>query len=77
MLLICYLIYKDFFLQALGVFGLCQILGGINYLKTKIIGDDFQTLFQFIIYLIGGVVIAVGTLLTISGKHIYILIIFL
>ncbi|XP_025411065.1 dolichyl-diphosphooligosaccharide--protein glycosyltransferase subunit STT3A [Sipha flava] len=55
-------------MMALGVFGLCQILGGINYLKTKIIGDDFQTLFQFIIYLIGGVVIAVGTLLTISGK---------
>lgn len=60
------------FLQALGVFGLCQILGGINYMKTKIIGEDFQTMFQFIMYLIGGAVVAVGTLLTISGKHFYI-----
>uniref|UniRef100_A0A2S2PT40 Dolichyl-diphosphooligosaccharide--protein glycosyltransferase subunit STT3A n=1 Tax=Schizaphis graminum TaxID=13262 RepID=A0A2S2PT40_SCHGA len=55
-------------MMALGVFGLCQILGGINYMRTKIIGDDFQTLLQFIIYLIGGVVIAFGTLLTITGK---------
>lgn len=56
------------FLQALGVFGLCQILGGINYLRTKIIGDDFQVLFQFIIYLIGGLVAVVGGLLSITGK---------
>ncbi|XP_060868953.1 dolichyl-diphosphooligosaccharide--protein glycosyltransferase subunit STT3A [Metopolophium dirhodum] len=55
-------------MMALGVFGLCQILGGINYMRTKIVGDDFQTLFQFIIYLIGGTVIAFGTLLTITGK---------
>ncbi|XP_060850792.1 dolichyl-diphosphooligosaccharide--protein glycosyltransferase subunit STT3A [Rhopalosiphum padi] len=55
-------------MMALGVFGLCQILGGINYMRTKIVGDDFQTLLQFIIYLIGGVVIAFGTLLTITGK---------
>lgn len=55
-------------MMALGVFGLCQILGGINYMRTKIVGDDFQTLFQFIIYLIGGIVIAFGTLLTITGK---------
>ncbi|VVC39577.1 Hypothetical protein CINCED_3A020828 [Cinara cedri] len=55
-------------MMALGVFGLCQILGGINYMRTKVVGDDFQTLFQFIIYLIGGVVIAVGTLLTVTGK---------
>lgn len=57
------------FIQALGVFGLCQILGGVNYLRTKIVGDDFQTLLQFIIYLIGGIVIAFGTLLTITGKN--------
>jgi len=56
-------------MKALGVFGLCQILGGINYMRTKIVGDDFQTLLQFIIYLIGGVVIAFGTLLTITGKN--------
>ncbi|XP_015375928.1 PREDICTED: dolichyl-diphosphooligosaccharide--protein glycosyltransferase subunit STT3A-like [Diuraphis noxia] len=37
-------------MMALGVFGLCQILGGINYMRTKIVGDDFQTLLQFIIY---------------------------
>ncbi|XP_025203184.1 dolichyl-diphosphooligosaccharide--protein glycosyltransferase subunit STT3A [Melanaphis sacchari] len=55
-------------MMALGVFGLCQILGGINYMKTKIVGEDFQALLQFIIYLIGGVVIASGTLLTITGK---------
>ncbi|KAL5242654.1 hypothetical protein ACI65C_010064 [Semiaphis heraclei] len=55
-------------MMALGVFGLCQILGGINYMRTKIVGDDFQTLLQFIIYLIGGIVIAFGTLLTITGK---------
>ncbi|KAL4120880.1 hypothetical protein QTP88_013492 [Uroleucon formosanum] len=55
-------------MMALGVFGLCQILGGVNYLRTKIVGDDFQTLLQFIIYLIGGIVIAFGTLLTITGK---------
>lgn len=55
-------------MMALGVFGLCQILGGINYMRTKIVGDDFQTLFQFIIYLIGGAVIGIGTLLTITGK---------
>ncbi|XP_050432666.1 dolichyl-diphosphooligosaccharide--protein glycosyltransferase subunit STT3A [Adelges cooleyi] len=55
-------------MMALGVFGLCQILGGINYLRTKIIGDDFQVLFQFIIYLIGGLVAVVGGLLSITGK---------
>lgn len=38
-------------------------------MRTKIVGDDFQTLLQFIIYLIGGIVIAFGTLLTITGKN--------
>jgi len=36
-------------------------------MRTKIVGDDFQILFQFIIYLIGGAVIAIGTVLTITG----------
>ncbi|XP_050539389.1 dolichyl-diphosphooligosaccharide--protein glycosyltransferase subunit STT3A [Daktulosphaira vitifoliae] len=55
-------------MMALGVFGLCQILGGINYLRTKIIGEDFQKLFHFIVYLIGGSVVVIGGLLTITGK---------
>lgn len=50
---------------------MCQILGGINYMQTKIVGEDFQTLFQFIMYLIGGAVVGIGTLLTITGKHLY------
>jgi len=40
-------------------------------MRTKIVGDDFQTLFQFIMYLIGGAVIAIGTILTITGKRFY------
>jgi len=40
-------------------------------MQTKIVGEDFQVLFQFIIHLIGGAVIGIGTLLTITGKYIF------
>lgn len=40
-------------------------------MRTKVVGEDFKTLFEFIVYLIGGTVIAVGTLLTVTGKYLY------
>ena len=54
--------------QALGVFGLCQILAFVEYLKSKLSERDFNTLFQALLYTVGTVLILLVGALTLSGK---------
>lgn len=54
--------------QALGVFGLSQIVAFVNYLRTKLNNEEFEILFK---NLLGGFFILfaiVGTFLALSGK---------
>ncbi|KAL1513173.1 hypothetical protein ABEB36_002618 [Hypothenemus hampei] len=53
---------------ALGVFGLCQILAFIDYLKSKLSSVEFDTLLSFAISTVGAI-LAIGLiLLSLSGK---------
>merc|ERR1719427_1789182 len=53
---------------ALGVFGLCQILAFVDYLRANLSKENFAVLWQSILYFSGAVAaIAVGVL-TITGK---------
>ena len=52
---------------ALGVFGLCQIVNFINYLRSKLSPAHFAILWQTMLYIVGGIfAVAVGVL-TLSG----------
>ncbi|KAJ8961185.1 hypothetical protein NQ318_008868 [Aromia moschata] len=53
---------------ALGVFGLCQIISFVDYIRSKLSKNDFEVLYNFLIYTVGFLVISVGGLLTVSGK---------
>ncbi|CAH2012188.1 unnamed protein product [Acanthoscelides obtectus] len=53
---------------ALGVFGLCQIVASVDYMRSKLSRADFETLYTFVFYSVGIVTLAVGTILSISGK---------
>ncbi|CAH1117908.1 unnamed protein product [Phaedon cochleariae] len=53
---------------ALGVFGLCQIVAFVDYIRSKLSKSDFETLYTFLIYAGGILAVAVGTVLTLSGK---------
>ncbi|CAH1113755.1 unnamed protein product [Psylliodes chrysocephalus] len=53
---------------ALGVFGLCQIVAFVDYIRSKLSKSDFETLYQFLIYTVGLLTVTVGGVLTISGK---------
>ncbi|KAI8121247.1 hypothetical protein FF38_13907 [Lucilia cuprina] len=53
---------------ALGVFGLCQIHAFVDYLRSCMSKDHFETLFKALISTILTVVFIVGTLLTVTGK---------
>mgnify|MGYP000261201302 FL=1 len=50
--------YISKFLQALGVFGLCQMHTFVDYVRSKLTGEQFNLLFKSIILLFG----SVGTL---------------
>ncbi|KAK9737641.1 Oligosaccharyl transferase STT3 subunit [Popillia japonica] len=53
---------------ALGVFGLCQILAFVDYLRSKLSSQDFDTLFSALLYTFG-TILAIGVgVLTLSGK---------
>lgn len=57
-----------FTFQALGVFGLCQILAFVDYLRSKLSSQDFDTLFSALLYTFG-TILAIGVgVLTLSGK---------
>lgn len=53
---------------ALGVFGLCQILAFVDYIRSKLSNEDFETLYTFLIYSVGILTLIAGGILTISGK---------
>jgi len=53
---------------ALGVFGLCQIVSFIAYLKQKLSPANFAVLWQTLLYMIGGIFLAGIAVLTLSGK---------
>lgn len=65
------MIEKSYFLckfQALGVFGLCQILAFSDYLRSKLTPDEFETLFVSLLYSVGTLVAILVSVLTFSGK---------
>jgi len=53
---------------ALGVFGLCQIVSFVSYLKQKLSPANFAVLWQSILYFSGAVVAVALGVLTLSGK---------
>lgn len=54
--------------QALGVFGLCQILAFVDYLKSRLNPQEFETLFTALFYVVGGLLAVLVGVLTFSGK---------
>ncbi|XP_044751464.1 dolichyl-diphosphooligosaccharide--protein glycosyltransferase subunit STT3A [Coccinella septempunctata] len=53
---------------ALGVFGLCQIMAFVDYLRSKVTKSDFEALSTFLMYSVGLIFIAGIGILTLSGK---------
>lgn len=53
---------------ALGVFGLCQLHAFVDYLRSRLSSEDFDTLFRAMVLLTIGVSVVIGTILTITGK---------
>nr|CAI5821318.1 unnamed protein product [Callosobruchus analis] len=53
---------------ALGVFGLCQIVACVDYMRSKLSKTDFETLYTFVFYSVGILTLTVGAILSISGK---------
>lgn len=60
------MIYFEF--QALGVFGLCQILAFTDYLRSKLTAQEFETLYTALLYTVGGLIGIMAGILTLSGK---------
>lgn len=54
-------------LQALGVFGLCQIHAFIDYIRSKLSKDYFEILFKAVVFTILSGAALVGIILTITG----------
>lgn len=53
---------------AFGVFGLCQVVSFVTYLKSKLSPSHFAVLWQTMLYIVGALfAVAVGVL-TFSGK---------
>ncbi|CAA9998603.1 unnamed protein product [Nesidiocoris tenuis] len=53
---------------ALGVFGLCQLHSLVDYLRSKLTSADFEILFKALAVATATAAVAVGTILTITGK---------
>lgn len=56
------------YLQALGVFGLCQIHAFIDYVRSKVSKEYFEILFKALVSTILAVAIIIGIILTITGN---------
>ena len=56
-------------MAALGVFGLCQIVGFHNYLRSKMSEDAFNLLVRRVAMLVGGVGAVLGTVLSLTGMN--------
>lgn len=55
-------------MAALGVFGLCQIHGFVDYLRSKMTKDNFNLLFKSLVLLVGGVLFGAYAIATALGK---------
>lgn len=53
---------------ALGVFGLCQIMSFVDYLRSRLSSTDFDTLFSTLFYTVGVFLAIFIGVLTLSGK---------
>jgi len=50
------------------VFGLCQIIAFVDYLKSKLSQENFEILFHALFTTVGIIVVAASTLLWLTGK---------
>lgn len=50
------------------MFGLCQILAFVDYLRSKLTPEEFETLFTSLLYTVGTLLAFLVALLTFSGK---------
>lgn len=55
-------------MQAFGVFGLCQIHGFVDYLRSKLTESQFSLLFRTLFILVGVLALSVGGALTALGS---------
>lgn len=58
--------YLDF--QALGVFGLCQVMAFVDYIRSKLSQDEFETIYTSLVYTVGALFVILAGILTLSGK---------
>lgn len=59
---------NSFILQALLVFGLCQVVAFVDYTRSKLSADEFETFYTSLIYTVGALFVAFAGVLTLSGK---------
>lgn len=50
------------------MFGLCQIFAFIEYVRARLSKDYFETLLKAVLLTVAGGVIAIGVILSITGK---------
>ena len=55
-------------LQALGVFGLCQIHAFVDYVRSKLSSEQFNLLFRSIVLLVGIVGTVAAAIATATGS---------
>lgn len=55
-------------MQALGVFGLCQIFAFIEYVRSRLSKEYFDILFKAVVTIVLSALVAVGVILAITGK---------
>ncbi len=56
------------FSQSLGVFGLCQIISFVDYLRANMSRENFNHLFKTLVIIIAGIVGSGLAVLTLSGR---------
>lgn len=50
------------------MFGLCQIVAFVDYIRSRLSKNDFEVLYTFLLYTVGILTVVVGGVLTFSGK---------
>lgn len=54
---------------ALGVFGLCQIVAFTQYVRSRLSPAQFETLYKFMLYVVGATVAGIVAFLTLAGMY--------
>lgn len=54
--------------KAFGVFGLCQLYAFVEYLRSKMSKENFDTLLRSVVLVVAGIVGVAGMILSITGK---------